>query len=509
MSFEIRHTDLNARIGRIFTKNGTLETPAFLPVININRPLIAPAELESEFGSRAIMTNAYLIRKRLFDNGDKDIHRILNYTGIVQTDSGGYQVLRYGSVSAKPEEIVAIQEALNVDIATVLDHPTGAKASRSRALQTVNETIRNCKRSLTLRTRDDILWVGPVQGGLHQDLVRLCSARISKMGFDILALGSPVELMENYQYHRLIEMGITAKHGASKSKPFHFFGAGHPMLLAMLVAIGYDLFDSASYALYAYDGRYMTAEGTLDLATLEYLPCSCHVCSKYTPKELGEIGYSQRVRLLAGHNLHSIQTEIKNIKEHIRKGELWELLEQRARAHPSLYCAFLAMSSRSKAIFADSRIVKMRGLFTFDQKSLLRPEIAFMSDRIHKRIRRSKKAIVLVPEGDRNLDQSIVRKAIVEARARGFRGGESLFVLHDVLGLVPFFLRNSYPFDKIVWGGPENLDLMGVGLTSAVCFLSGIKEVVAVGRKGSSKLKRFIELSKMSCRKLKILKIEC
>ncbi len=509
MSFEIRKTDMNARIGRISTKSGQLETPAFLPVISINRPVIPPRELEKEFESRAIMTNAYLIGKHLLDDGDRDIHRILEYKGIVQTDSGGYQVLRYGTVSAGPEEIVAVQEALNVDIATVLDHPTGAKASRARALQTVRKTIRNCERSLAARTREDILWVGPVQGGLHQDLVRSCSTRISKMGFDILALGSPVELMENYEYHRLIEMGIAAKERASRSKPFHFFGAGHPMLLGMLVAIGYDMFDSASYALYAYDGRYMTAEGTLDLATLEYLPCSCQICSKYTPKELREIGDSQRIRLLAGHNLHSIYTEMKNIKEHIRRGELWELLEQRARAHPGLYCAFLALSSRSRAIFPDSRVAKARGLFAYDQKSLSRPEIAIMSEKIQKRSWRAKKVIVIVPEGGRSLDKAVVTKAIAEGQGSGFREWESLFVLHDVLGLVPFFLRNSSPFDKVVWGGSENLDLNGLGVRLAIPLLSRVKEVVAVGRKGSRKLKTFIEVSKKTSRKLKILKIEC
>jgi len=96
----------------------------------------------------------------------------LDYPAIIQTDSGGYQVLRYGRIEAGLEEIVKIQEIPNVDIATTLDEPTGANVDEARAVETVKNTLRNSDLSLRARTRDDILWVGPVQGGLHDEAPR-------------------------------------------------------------------------------------------------------------------------------------------------------------------------------------------------------------------------------------------------------------------------------------------------------------------------------------------------
>jgi len=61
------------------------------------------------------------------------------------------------------------------------------------------------------------------------------------------------------------------------------------MMLALAVAAGCDLFDSAAYALMARDGRYLTVSGTEHLEDMEYFPCSCPVCAEYTPAELREM----------------------------------------------------------------------------------------------------------------------------------------------------------------------------------------------------------------------------
>ena len=88
----------------------------------------------------------------------------------------------------------------------------------------------------------------------------------------MLALGSPVEFMESYQYKLLAEMIVAAKKNIPTSIPLHLFGAGHPLTIPLAVALGCDTFDSASYILYAKHDRVITEDGTRRLDELEYFP---------------------------------------------------------------------------------------------------------------------------------------------------------------------------------------------------------------------------------------------
>lgn len=93
MSFEIRHTDLAARIGILDTPHGHVETPAFVPVVHPVRQSISPSFLKG-LGFEILITNAYIaLRHYGHEAIDKGIHHILNYDGTIMTDSGGYQVL--------------------------------------------------------------------------------------------------------------------------------------------------------------------------------------------------------------------------------------------------------------------------------------------------------------------------------------------------------------------------------------------------------------------------------
>ncbi len=105
-------------------------------------------------------------------------------------------------------------------------------------------------------------------------------------------------------------------------------------MFALAVALGCDLFDSAAYALYAKDGRYITVNGTYHVEKLNYLPCSCPICSKYTAGELKKADNSEE--LLGRHNLYATFAEIRLIKQCIKDGKLLELVEQRCRANPKL-----------------------------------------------------------------------------------------------------------------------------------------------------------------------------
>lgn len=172
MSFEVFDRDLLSRLGRLETKSGIIETPVLLPVINPAVQPISPKKMQEEFKCQALITNAYILRKH-FGNEltKKGVHNLLGFCRVVMTDSGAYQILAYGNVDVTPEEIVHYQEDIDTDIATILDVPTGWGISKKYAERTVNETLSRAKNLVKTKTRDDILWVGPIQGGHYLDLI--------------------------------------------------------------------------------------------------------------------------------------------------------------------------------------------------------------------------------------------------------------------------------------------------------------------------------------------------
>src|SRR4030042_1390970 len=143
MSFETKEKDMLARIGKLKTKSGTVETPLLFPVINPNIQLVTPRRLKEDFGFEAVITNAYILRKR-FQNKpiEQGLHKFLGFDGAVMTDSGAYQILVYGGVEYNQKEIVAYQEAIGSDIATILDIPTGWKVTKEQAAKTETETLK-------------------------------------------------------------------------------------------------------------------------------------------------------------------------------------------------------------------------------------------------------------------------------------------------------------------------------------------------------------------------------
>jgi 7-cyano-7-deazaguanine tRNA-ribosyltransferase len=376
MSFEFVVRDLMGRIGKFESKSGVVETPQLLPVVNPNIHAVLPKVLEEEFGCRALITNAYIIRKKHRDAAsEKGLHNFLDFHGTIMTDSGAYQLLIYKDIETTPEEIVRFQEKIDADIATILDIPTGWAVTKLYARQTVDETIKRAKELAKMKTRKDVAWVGPVQGGKYIDLVAESAREMGKLSFQIHALGSPTQVMEQYKFDILVDMIMAAKMNLPPDRPFHLFGAGHPFMFALVVALGCDFFDSAAYALFAREDRYMTESGTARLNELKYLPCSCPVCSKNDPEKLKELTKSERQKLLAEHNLHVSFGELRRIKQAITEGRLWEHLEMRAHGHPSLLQALKKLVKYSAYLEQQSPVTKRSGFFYFTSLGLARPEV--------------------------------------------------------------------------------------------------------------------------------------
>ena len=396
MSFQVQGKDLLGRIGTIKTKSGAFATPHMFPVLDPHQKVLG-REFFDRVGIHAVMTNAYLLKRGRQGLDPVDVHGTLDFPGTVATDSGAYQILEYGHVGVTPDEIVGYQETINTDIGVILDVPTGFRSDPSRARWTVDETIRRSDRALELITRKDILWVGPVQGGVHLKEVERSAREMARRDFSIYALGSPTELMETQRYDLLVDMIVAAKKGLPKGKPLHLFGAGHPVIFPFLAALGCDLFDSAAYALYARAGRYLTPEGTLLLGDMVEFVCPCPACVDTSPEELMKSHDEELGTRLVEHNLWTCFSELRRIREAIRKGRLWELLELRSNAHPALKECFIRITKYTEDLERSTPAVKPHGIFYLGSSSDQRPEKLRFVSKLSGSVEERRKLVLVLP----------------------------------------------------------------------------------------------------------------
>jgi len=164
--------------------------------------------------------------------------------------------------------------------------------------------------------------------------------------------------MESYRYRDLVRIVMAAKRGIPASSCVHLFGAGHPAMFALAVAMGCDVFDSAAYALYARDRRYLTSSGSYRVDELAELPCSCRVCREYSATELRESDHI--VKLLSLHNLAVSLAEVSTIRQALNDGVLWELVDDRCRSHPQLLRGYRELLASAGQLASRDRISKRR-----------------------------------------------------------------------------------------------------------------------------------------------------
>jgi 7-cyano-7-deazaguanine tRNA-ribosyltransferase len=459
LSFEVREKDLLARIGRLKTKSGVVETPLLFPVVHPVIQPIPPKRICTDFGFEALITNAYILKKRYQNQpAQQGLHKLLNYNGVVMTDSGAYQILVYGDVDVSPKEIVQYQEAIGSDIATILDIPTGWNVTEQHARQTVNETLKRAKQFLKQKTRGDILWVGPVQGGRYLNLVAHSAKQMNKLPFQIHALGSPTEVMERYRFDTLVDMILTAKMNLSPDRPLHLFGAGHPFMFSLAIALGCDLFDSAAYSIYAKENRYMTENRTHRLNELDYFPCTCPKCAKTTPKQTQELPPKEREVFLAEHNLYVCAAEIRRIKQAIHDGRLWEHMEMRAHSHPALYTAVKRLAKYRDFIEKHSPSTKPSGLFFYNSLSLIRPEVIRHQKLLAERytLPKQAKTLILIPQTTTKPFHKSPEYKHIKKKFKHEMSQANVCFYCAPFGIVPIELDEIYPLSQHETATPPN-----------------------------------------------------
>lgn len=348
--FEIVAEDAqsNARIGRLRTSHGMIETPCFMPAgTKATVKTLSTEELE-EMGVEAIIVNAFhLYLEPYLDIIEKvGIHKFMHWDKSIFTDSGGYQRIRdfnlkitsqglkFKSHSDKtftPEESIRIQNLLGSDVAMVLDDcpPYGMNYENiySAVLRT-SDWAERCKKA---HANDRQLLFGISQGGVFPELRKECTEKLIKLNFDGYGIGGLSIGEPNSKMHEILS--FTTKF-LPKQKPRYLMGVGSPDDLLKCIRLGIDIFDSAFPTRNARHGTAMTASGNVsirkqifsrDLAQIDE-NCKCYTCRNYTRAYIHHLFKEKEMlgmRLLSLHNLYLIQNLITDVKRAIRCNELW------------------------------------------------------------------------------------------------------------------------------------------------------------------------------------------
>ena len=373
IAFESLYSDIAGRCGKLVAGKKAIRTPALLPVINPHLRIISPKEMQ-QMGVEAIITNAYIFSQSheyRYQVLEKGLHSVLDFDGVIMTDSGSFQLSVYGDVAITNIETLTFQRDIKSDIWVPLDIPTSPMAEHAAAEQDLAITMERLREAKQVFGADAPI-AGPVQGGIYMDLRERAGKEVSDLNFSFCPIGAVVPLMESYRYKDLVQVVLAAKRMLSPASCIHLFGAGHPSMFALATAMGCDLFDSAAYALYAKEGRYLTTHGSFKLDELTELPCACTVCRTHTADEIRTS--KERVRLLALHNLAVTLAEIARIRQAIVDGTLWELVDERCRNHPQLLSGYRELLNHTGTLESHDRVSKRR-FFYRGNESCARTEI--------------------------------------------------------------------------------------------------------------------------------------
>jgi len=348
--FKVKFEDNNARIGVLETRSGKVETPFFMPVAtSLNVKLIEALELE-KLNIKAVISNALLLYLRpgldLVDKF-KGIHKLMNYDGVIFTDSGGFQMisenllLDINSKKARfkdpysgrvvemwPEKNMDIQERLKSDVAMCLDYMPRYGDSLDKIKKSVKLTYEWGKRCLEAHQDNKQLLFGITQGGLDKDL-RIKSAKLMKsLDFDGYAIGGLAIGESMGELRKVVDYVIDE---LPKDKPRYLMGVGSIPEIIENIGKGIDCFDSCYATKHGRHAVAFTKDGEIRLEKGRYREdmnpiddCNCEVCKNYSRAQINyliKINEISWKRLISIHNIYFIQNLLEEIKKSIKEGD--------------------------------------------------------------------------------------------------------------------------------------------------------------------------------------------
>jgi queuine tRNA-ribosyltransferase len=350
MDFEILKTDGAARLGRITTAHGQIDTPTFMPVGTYGTvKAMSPVELRA-LGAQIVLGNTFHLWLRpgldvISQHGG--LHRFMGWEAPILTDSGGFQVFSLGPLRKiseegvsfqspvngdacflSPEESMRIQRVLNSDIVMVFDECTPYPATLEEARDSMRMSLRWAERSKEAHEGNPNALFGIVQGGVYEALRNESIAGLERVGFDGYAIGG---LSVGEPKDEMMRMVNHTAPRLPSEKPRYLMGVGTPQDILDSVGAGIDMFDCVLPTRNARNGWLYTSTGVIKLRNARYrddlapldAACDCYTCRTFSRAYLHHL---QRVNEILGarlntlHNLHHYQRLMRGARTAIAEG---------------------------------------------------------------------------------------------------------------------------------------------------------------------------------------------
>ena len=353
-----------ARIGKLATAHGEIDTPCFMPVGTQGTvKTLSPTELEDS-GAQIILANAYHLFLRPGPEVIKKaggLHKFMSWPKPLLTDSGGYQIFSLALLRKvndtgvefqshidgmkhffTPEAVVEIQTDYGSDIIMPLDECAHYPCAKDYAEEAMRRTIDWAKRSKT--AMDEHLGVSHkqnllfaiIQGSTYEDLRRECAKALTEIDFDGFAIGGvsvgePQDLRYNIT-HLVASM-------LPEDRPRYLMGVGMPQDILESVEMGIDMFDCVIPTRYGRNGTAFTSVGKLTVRNSPYIEdlnpldpqCSCYTCKNFSRSYLRHLFNTQELlglRLVSLHNVHFFLELMRKAREAIRRDKFTEFKKE-------------------------------------------------------------------------------------------------------------------------------------------------------------------------------------
>ena len=351
-SFELIAQDEKARLGKISTHRGIVDTPVFMPVGTLGTVKGIFIEDLLSTGSQIILGNTYHLMIRpgtdildLF-NG---LHNYMNWQKPILTDSGGFQIMSLAKLNKieinigavfsshldgkkfvlSPEKSIQIQKSINSDILMVLDQCpklTSEKEKLINAIEVSTNWAKRCKIEFG-KNKNKALF-GIAQGGLDKNLRLDSLEKLVAIDFDGYAMGGLAVGETQEQMFKILNETVDYM---PKDKPRYLMGVGTPSDILGAVKSGIDMFDCVMPTRSGRTGLAFTWEGKLNLRNAKYqndkTPLDKNVSlrnlNNYSKSYLNHLIKTNEIlasMLISLHNINFYQQFMSEIRKEIKKG---------------------------------------------------------------------------------------------------------------------------------------------------------------------------------------------
>ena len=353
IKFEIFATDGKARRGKLELAHGTVNTPAFMPVGTAATVKSMLPENVAETGAEIILGNTYhlMLRpgaERIAALGG--LHKFMNWSGPILTDSGGYQVMSLSDLrkldengvtfrshidgsyhTLTPERSIEVQHLLGADVTMCFDECPPFPCEKDEVKRASDLSVRWAQRSKdAFIKRPGHALFGINQGGVHGDLREQNAKELIDIGFDGYAVGG-LAVGEGRE-KMFSALDVTVPH-LPDDRPRYLMGVGKPEDIVGAVMRGIDMFDCVLPTRSGRTAQAFTRRGTVNLRNARHKDdarpldetCTCPACSSYSRAYLRHLVVSDEIlgaTLLTWHNLHYYQVLMAGLRDAIANGTL-------------------------------------------------------------------------------------------------------------------------------------------------------------------------------------------